>query len=268
MSEPVTVPYKLTHLPDHTQLPDKDDVPTKSLVPLPDHTQLPDKDGVPVMNFQEAPQDRLLSDSIQPILRQLHPDGHYVLGHDSGIYWRLTEPPLSGCKAPDWYYVSGVPPLPAGQHRRSYVLWHEVRRPLVVLEFASGDGSEERDRTPMEGKFWVYEQGICVPYYGIFVFQTGHLEMYHLQDDHYERQSPNERGHFPIPPMRVELGVWHGYYDTVECDWLRWWDADGQLLLTGHERSEQVATDGNEAKAKADRLAAKLRELGVDPNTL
>jgi hypothetical protein len=57
-----------------------------------------------------------------------------------------------------------------GQFRRSYVLWQEYLAPLIVLEFASGNGSEERDNTPMTGKFWVYEQAIRVPFYGIYEF--------------------------------------------------------------------------------------------------
>jgi len=228
---------------------------------LPDHTQLPDKDGVPVMNFQEAPQGRLLTDSLETTLSHLHPDGHYIVGRDTGIYWRLTDPPLRGCKAPDWFYVPGVAPLPSGQRRRSYVLWHEGRRPRVALEFASGDGSEERDRTEEDGKFWVYEQGIIIPYYGIFIFETGQLEMYHLQDEHYEPLAPNEHHRFVIPPLGVELGIWHGTYETKEDDWLRWWDLQGNMLLTGAERAVQEA-------ARADRYAAKLRELGVDPNSI
>lgn len=42
---------------------------------LPDHTQLPESDGSFVKNFQEHPQSILLTDSITPILQQLHPDG-------------------------------------------------------------------------------------------------------------------------------------------------------------------------------------------------
>ena len=140
---------------------------------LPDHTQLPDKDGVPVMNFQEAPQSRLLMESLEPTLRHLHSTGHYLIGRDCGLYWRHTDPPLRGCKAPDWFYGPGVEPLPAGEYRRSYVLWQEGIVPQVVLEYASGDGSEERNQTRLEGKFWVYEQGIGIPYYGIFIFSTG-----------------------------------------------------------------------------------------------
>ncbi|MDJ0544180.1 MAG: Uma2 family endonuclease, partial [Microcystis sp. M53601_WE4] len=80
--------------------------------PLPDHTQLPDKDGSFVKNYQEPPQADLLTDTITPLLEQLHPDGNYCLGRDCGIYWRLPEHPESlekGAVAPDWFYVPHVP---------------------------------------------------------------------------------------------------------------------------------------------------------------
>ena len=67
---------------------------------FPDHTQLPDENSTFVKNFQEHPQSILLTDSIGPILQQRHPDGDYVIGQDSGIYWRKTDPPEKGAEAP------------------------------------------------------------------------------------------------------------------------------------------------------------------------
>ena len=146
----------------------------------PDHLGLPESDGRIVENFNEHPQGMILSDSLLPILMQKHPDGRFALGRDSGIYykWDPDEPPLSGAISPDWYYVPDVPPTLAGHYRRSYVLWKELVVPLIILEFASGDGSEERDRTPPKGKFWVYERAIRPAYYGIFVVEDGTLEMH------------------------------------------------------------------------------------------
>jgi Uma2 family endonuclease len=86
-------------------------------------------------------------------LQQLHPDNQYAIGQDCGIYWRITEPPERGAEAPDWFYVPNVPPMLNDQFRRSYVLWQEYVAPLIVLEFVSGDGSEERDNTPITGNF-------------------------------------------------------------------------------------------------------------------
>jgi Uma2 family endonuclease len=214
-----------------------------------------------VKNLQEHPQSILLTDSIEPILQKLHPDGQYCIGQDSGIYWRITEPPERGAEAPDWFYVPNVPPTLNGLVRRSYVLWQEYVAPLIVLEFVSGNGAEERDKTPITGKFWVYEQAIRVPFYGIYEVKKASVEIYQLVRGKYELISVNERGHYPIEPLNVELGIWPGRYQNLELPWLRWWDNQGNLLLTGWEQTQL-------AEARAERLAAKLRELGVNPDEL
>src|SRR4051794_14283280 len=91
---------------------------------LPDHTQLPCSDGRIVENNQEHPQGNLLTSALRPRLRERFPDGQFFIGHDVGIYYHRTQPPLEGCKSPDWYLVLGVPPRLEGQVRRSYVLWY------------------------------------------------------------------------------------------------------------------------------------------------
>ncbi|MGB8698469.1 MAG: Uma2 family endonuclease, partial [Thermosynechococcaceae cyanobacterium] len=194
---------------------------------LPDHTQLPESDGTFVKNFQEHPQSGLLTSSIRPVLDRLHPDGQYAIGQDSGIYWRLTDPPERGAEAPDWFYVPNVPPDLDGAYRRSYVLWKEIIAPLIAIEFVSGDGSDERDRTSpfasegaKAGKFWVYEQAIRIPFYAIYEVQKAAVEVYELIGNRYEPCHPNERGHYSIAPMEVELGIWRGLYDNRSIPWL------------------------------------------------
>jgi hypothetical protein len=118
------------------------------------------------------------------------------------------------------------------------------------LEFASGDGAEERDRTPLSfssegevtkpGKFWVYERIMRIPYYGIYQINNGNLEVYHLVNGFYEPLAANQRGHYPIAPLGVELGLWDGSYQNQTQLWLRWWDEQGELLLIGDERAEQA----------------------------
>lgn len=237
--------------------------------PLPDHTQLPDSDGTFVKNFQEHPQSILLTDSIEPVLNQLHPDGNYAIGQDCGIYWRQTEPPEKGAEAPDWFYVPDVPPLLQGEIRRSYVLWKEFVAPWIAIEFASGNGSEERDRTPLlrtdkgevtkPGKFWVYERIIRIPYYAIYEIGRGHLEVYVLVKGSYQLLEANEQGRYPIDRLGIELGVWTGEYLRQEQTWLRWWDNQGQLLPTGRE----LATQAQALTVKAQEMAAQEREIAV-----
>lgn len=264
--------------------PSTDLSPTGGLpASLPDHTQLPDSDGNFVFaeraegkNFQEPLEGDLLTDCITPILQQLHPDGQYCIGRDCGIYWRMTEspePPERGAvseagaeaTAPDWFYVPDVPPKLDGEIRRSYVLWKEFVAPLIALEFVSGEGVEERDKTPKKGKFWVYEQAIRIPYYGIYEVKKAQVEVYQLVNGGYQLMPANERGHYPIEPLGVELGIWQGVYQNQEWPWLRWWDAQGNLLLTAEERLEQERQRADHEQQCAEHLAAQLRALGVEP---
>jgi Uma2 family endonuclease len=275
--------------------------PTPRLA-LPDHRDLPDSDGAIVQNFQEHPQSLILTDSLLPHLRRRFPDGQYCIGQDSGLYWRITDPPLAGCKAPDWFLVLGVPPLLHGGLRRSYVLWQERVAPLILLEFVSGDGSEERDRTPLSGKFWVYEQAVHAPYYGIYEVDPGRIEMYRMVEGLYQPMPANEQGRYPLRRLGVELGLWTGEYLGATVPWMRWWDEQGNLLLMGHERAEaehlraeeehlraeaehlraeeecrraeaaesllqQERQAAEEGRRRAERLAARLRELGLDPES-
>jgi Uma2 family endonuclease len=251
-------PYPLHYdpLPDHTQLPDREG--GKPLRPyhgrIPDHTTLPDKDGTFGRNSYEYWQSHLLTDFLLLTVERLFTQGDYFIGEDCGIYWQLTEPPERGGKVPDWFFVAGASRLLDGQMRRSYVLWREAIAPLLILEYVSGNGAEERDRTAQEGKFWVYENRVRAAYYGIYEPNAEALEFYAQHAGQYTRLEPNERGRFRIAPLDVELGVWRGSFGGYDAPWLRWWDAQGNLLLTGTERAE--------------RLAAKLRELGVDPDSL
>jgi hypothetical protein len=161
--------------------------------------------------------------------------------------------------------------------------------PLIVLEFASGDGSEERDRTPLTGKhrdgsvkpgkFWVYERIMRIPYYGIYEMGNDSLEVYHLVHGCYQAMPANERGHYLIEPMGVELGLWQGSYQNQEQLWLRWWDDQGKLLLIGDERArlEQQRAEQAEAQLAQERqqveqtrreAIAKLIHLGLSPEQI
>jgi len=104
----------------------------------------------------------------------------------------------------------------------------------------------------------------------------------------YRRIEPNERGHYPIPLLDVELGLGQGSYQNQEMLWLRWWDSQGNLLLIGSEqveierarteqerqrtqqerqRTQQERQRAEQAERKAAQLADRLRAMGIDPDT-
>ncbi|MFM7576099.1 MAG: Uma2 family endonuclease, partial [Microcystaceae cyanobacterium] len=85
-------------------------------------------------------------------------------------------------KAPDWVYV----PQTAQRldQRRSYTPEREGSLPLLVLEFLSETEGGEYSLDPNYpyGKWYFYERIPQVPLYGIFNPQTGHLDLFRLQE--------------------------------------------------------------------------------------
>jgi hypothetical protein len=231
---------------------------------LPDHTQLPESDGTFVKNFLEHPQSMLLTDALEPVLERLHPDGQYCIGQDCGIYWRQTLPPEpaeKGAVAPDWFYVPEVPPLLDGEYRKSYVMWQELIAPLIVLEFVSGDGTEELDQTRGKGKFWVYERVIRPVYYGIYAVKLGRVTVYKLNDGRYELLRPNEHGHFPIEPLGVTLGIWNSKFIDMTLPWMRWYDNDGDLLPISKELAEYERHRAELAEQRAELAEERIEQV-------
>jgi hypothetical protein len=76
----------------------------------------------------------------------------------------------------------------------------------------------------------------------------------------YIRLEPNDRGHYPIELMGVELGVWSGSYQNQTQRWLRWWDNQGNLLLTGSEQARLERLHAEQERQRADRAEQTQRD--------
>ena len=221
-----------------------------------DHRHLPDTDGSIVNNSTELSQSILLTTSLEPLLEARHPGNQFFVGQDVGIYWKWTQPVLSGCKSPDWYYVPDVPGMLNGEFRRSYVLWQEKVPPLLVIEYVSGDGSEERDRTPNTGKFWVYERAIRARYYVIYDCQIPLIEAYRLDGTQYVKIAANAAGRYPIADLGIEFGLRRAVFLRVDLSWLRAWDiATGLMLPDADERTAVQRTRADEVTRQRDTVA-------------
>ncbi|AGY57542.1 hypothetical protein [Gloeobacter kilaueensis] len=88
------------------------------------------------------------------------------------------------------------------------------------------------------------------------------LEVHRLEGDSYvslagtpaPADSGLERHYFWLPEIGLGLGKGQGTHMGWQREWLYWCDPSGKRFLTLEERAE-----------KAEKMAAKLRELGVDP---
>jgi hypothetical protein len=170
------------------------------------------------------------------------------------------------CKAPDWMYVKPVNPKNVSQVRHSYTPHTEGTIPQIVMEFLSETYGEEYsvEFTSRVGKWYFYEQVIKVPRYVIFRAKTAHLEVYALESEHYNLQKADENGRYWIPGLNLFLGMWEGTHEGRTGCWLRWWGAEGELLLWSEERVEQERQRGDRERLRAERLAEKLRQAGIE----
>ena len=54
----------------------------------------------------------------------------------------------------------------------------------------------------------------------------------------------------------------------MTANWLRWWDRSDNPLSWSKELTEQLKTELEQERNSRELLAAKLRELGIDPTQL
>ena len=63
------------------------------------------------------------------------------------------------------------------------------------------------------------------------------------------------------------LTIWHGIFEGLEYDWLRWCDASGNILLTGNELAQQAqqrVEQVEEEKQLAQQLVEQENNVLID----
>ena len=155
------------------------------------------------------------------------------------VYYSPNQLKSEYFRGPDFFVVLGT----EKKTRKSWVVWEEDGKyPNVIVEVLS-ESTADTDKTT---KKKIYQDTFRTPDY--FLFDPENLELagFHLVDGKYEELEPNERGHL----WSQQLGLYLGIHDNF----VRLFTPEGKLVSTPEER--------------ADKLAAKLRELNIDPDTI
>jgi Uma2 family endonuclease len=181
-------------------------------------------------------------------------------------------------KRPDWFLVLGASPARRQEDLRlSYVTWQEVIVPFLVVELLSpGTEAEDLGQTLREvkqppTKWQVYEQLLRIPYYVVFDRYENQLRAFQLVATRYEPLTLEDQ-RFWFTEIQLGLGVWQGSYRSTEGLWLRWYDTAGnwlslpsEQLQQAQQRAESAEQWAEQERQRAERLAAQLRQLGIDP---
>jgi Uma2 family endonuclease len=242
------------------------DPPRPPIETLPTMYDLPSEDpnepGLP--DEFHALQPQLLSATFR--LTDYAADQIYTAS-DLNLYYTILHP--LWYKRPDWFAVLGAPRLFHGDLRLSYVMWQEGISPSVIVELLSpGTEDEDLGRTPrgrtLPSKWEVYEQILRVPYYVVFDHYTDRLRAFTLVAGAYQELDLTEPRIW-MPTLKIGLGLWQGEYQGITRQWLRWYDESGNWILTPMEQEQQRV---QQEQQRADRLAARLRAMGVDPDAI
>jgi Uma2 family endonuclease len=234
---------------------------------LPTAEELPDSDDTPVDNELQI----LIPILLRAILALLWPERmDWFFGVNMGVYYE----PDKAAIVPDGFLSLGVERYKArGKLRLSYVLWQEHNIvPQWVLEVVSKTPGNEYD-----DKMTKYAQ-IGVLYYVIYNPDYSRrdkhdpFEVYRLVNGVYVRQTGN-----PVwmPEIGLGIGCEVGTHEGCTREWLYWYDQLSRRLLAPanvieqeRQRAELAQQQLEQERQRAERLAERLRQMGVDPDTL
>lgn len=214
----------------------------------PDVSHLMTEDDTPVDNWYSEKQQRLLTEPLHTSWAGPADGRPFVAAANVGLF---PTPDNNRVLVPDMFLsLDASPPKDWWQHR-AYFLWEVGKAPEVVIEIVSNRKGHEVSKKLVE-----YAR-MGVFYYVVLdrlqQIQDKMLQAYVLTARReYEEIQPSF-----LAGTGLGLTLWQGVYEGQEDTWLRWQDTEGNLILTGQEN---VAKE----RARADRLAAKLREMGVE----
>ena len=78
----------------------------------------------------------------------------------------------------------------------------------------------------------------------------------------------NDKGWLWCEELELWLGTWEGSIMLESAVWLQFYDSQGNLVLLPEEVAEQEKQQAEQERQRAERLAAKLKELGIEPDSV
>ncbi|RAM49580.1 MAG: Uma2 family endonuclease [Hapalosiphonaceae cyanobacterium JJU2] len=176
------------------------------------------------------------------------------------VYYSPRQRKSEHFRGPDFFMVLGTERKP----RKSWVVWEEDGKyPNLIIELLSSSTAA----TDKGLKKQIYQDIFRTPEY--FWFDPNNLEFagFILVGGTYQPIESNPQGWLWSQQLDLFLGVYE--------EKLRFFTAAGELVPTPEEvaeqekqRAEKEKQRAEQEKQRSDRLAAKLRELGVDPDSL
>jgi Uma2 family endonuclease len=202
---------------------------------------------------------------IRSVQQALTDRSDFFAGGNMFVYYSRNQVMNRDFRGPDFFVALEVD---GRRERKAWIAWEEDGRyPDVIVELLSSS-TEVVDRG---AKKRLYERVFKTPDYFIFnPFKPTLLEGWRLELGRgYQPLQPNNRGWLWCETLGLWLGTWEGTVDreppTSTCHWLRFYNRQQNLVLLPEEAAQQQL---EQERQRSERLAARLRKLGEDPDTL
>ena len=248
---------------------------TEEIVTELDISHLLIEDDTPVDNLQSEKQQRLL---VEPLYSSKVLSSPFLAAANVGLFYKLRGDPV----VPDAMLSLGVQCADdfSQKQNRSYFVWEFGKLPDVCVEIVSNQEGDELTlsrKSQQKGKTTakkdLYAQ-IRIPYYVVFdplqqiqgqnEMNGALLRVWSNSAGRYIELTPqqeiSEVGQSVwLEEVGLGLILWLGQFEEVTRLWVRWCDSNGQVIPTGAEGREIE-------RQRADRLAERLRKMGINPN--
>ncbi|MBP0001214.1 MAG: Uma2 family endonuclease [Cyanobacteria bacterium SID2] len=236
-------------------------------------------DGEPLESNRHRIAMNLLIRSLQ---QAWHDRDDYFTGGNMFVYYSRNQAMNRDFRGPDFFAVLNVD---GTRQRQGWVVWEEEGRyPDVIIELMSPSTAKIDRGVKKE----LYEGTFRTRNYLIYdPFDETSLQGWKLDENfRYQPLEPQSNGWLWCEALGLWLGTWHGTIDRETAFWLRFYDTDGCVVPLPEEAAQQQAEAAQQQaeaaqqqaevaqqqaeveRQRADRLAARLRELGENPDTL
>ena len=207
-------------------------------------------------NIYHLHQQQILIESLAHYWRER---SDYFVGANMFVYFsrrqaeNVSRGDLTEYRGPDFFVVLGVD---LHKRRTCWVVWEEDGRyPDVILEILS-PSTRKVDR---EVKKQLYAEVFGTEEYYLLDWDTKQLEGYDLLKGVYHPKSPNEQGWLWSDKLGLWIGFWQGSYIHQEETWLRFFNPEGELVLTGEEWAQRALAQEQMALATEQETRKKKR---------
>ncbi|MCU0571247.1 MAG: Uma2 family endonuclease [Oculatellaceae cyanobacterium Prado106] len=220
-------------------------------------SNLPYEDGEPLETPRHRSAMNLLIRSLAHYWSQRI---DYFVGGNMFLYYSSAQVKNREFRGPDFFVCLDVE---RDRDRKYWAIWDEGGKyPDVIIELMSestatvdqGEKKHLYERTFKTADYYVYD-----PYDG------RSLQGWHLgEGQRYQEIQPDAQGRLWCQSLNLWLGNWEGTIDDATTQWLRFYDADQQLVLLPEEAAVLKAEAAEQkAEAAEQKAEAAVQEAEV-----